>query len=217
MDVSIGVDVGKRRDPTAIAVAELAWRGGTRAGQHDHWVVRHLARLPLGIEYPEIAGEIARVYRAVAARVEPAHEEVVSTAGGVPITRTVPARLARVELYVDRTGVGEAVCDWLAADGIHPLGCLFVAGERRTRNGRSVTLGKAWLVSRLQSLAQSGRLHLPQTSEARAMEDELLNYEIRANEAGHDSFGAFKVGTHDDLVTAVALAVQVVPASVYVY
>jgi len=37
---------------------------------------------------------------------------------------------------------------------------------------------------------------------------ELLTYEIKVSENGADTYGAFKVGTHDDLATALGLAVQ---------
>ena len=40
------------------------------------------------------------------------------------------------------------------------------------------------------------------------MADELLDYEIRVDTDANDKYGAFKVGTHDDLVTALGLAVQ---------
>jgi len=74
-----------------------------------------------------------------------------------------------------------------------------------------VKLGKAWLVSRLQMLLQNGRLHLPRTAEAEALARELLDYEIRVSEDANDRYGAFRVGTHDDLVTALGLAVQLDP------
>jgi hypothetical protein len=70
-------------------------------------------------------------------------------------------------------------------------------------------LGKAYLVSRLQALLQCGRLHLPRTREAEVLTEELLDYEIRVDENANDKYGAFKVGVHDDLVTALGLAVQV--------
>jgi hypothetical protein len=39
------------------------------------------------------------------------------------------------------------------------------------------------------------------------MVQEVLNYEIHVSENGNDKYGAFAVGTHDDLVTAMGLAV----------
>lgn len=38
------------------------------------------------------------------------------------------------------------------------------------------------------------------------MLEELKVYEIRIDTDGHDSYGAFRVGRHDDLVTALGLS-----------
>ncbi len=84
----------------------------------------------------------------------------------------------------------------------------FTFGAKRTLEGETVRLGKAWLVSRLQALLQAVRLHLPQTAEAVALAQELLDYEIRVDPDGDAKFGAFTVGRHDDLVMAVGLATQ---------
>ena len=203
MDVVIGADIGQKQDPTAIAVAEMQWRGeGKREGRDDHWVIRHLGRLPLGTSYPEIVAELVRIVAAVMARVE--RVTIPLGPGAVEIKERVP----HVTLYVDGTGVGQPVVDLLDAAGAYPIGCYFTYGERRVQQGREVRLGKAWMVSRLQALAQTHRLHLPQTDEAEATRKELLDYEIRVSEDGHDTYGAFKTGKHDDLVTALGLAVQ---------
>jgi len=234
MDVLIGVDVGQKRDPTAICVAELEWRGGNTAGRDDHYIVRYLDRLPLGTAYPDVADEIVRIRNRIvqdlAKQPQPADARVtVSGAGapqgaaslngdrGVEIRQPLPPSHPTITLYVDATGVGQPVVDLLAAKGAHPLGCYFVHGERRTKFGREVRLGKAWMVSRLQVLAQSGRVHLPRTKEAEATRSELLDYEIRVSDDGHDTYGAFRTGKHDDLVTALGLATQAPPAAVYVY
>ncbi len=54
---------------------------------------------------------------------------------------------------------------------------------------------------------QTGRIHLPRTDKMDAMQRGLLDYEIRVNEHANEQYGAFTVGTHDDLVTALGLAV----------
>lgn len=180
MDVVIGVDVGQRTDPTAVAVVEAVDRDG-----RAHFLVRHLERLPLGTPYP-----------AVTARLRSIAEQVAERTGGVP------------SVYVDATGVGAPVVDLLRGAGLSVTPVYFTHGDRRTREAGEVRLGKAWLVSRLQVLLQDGRLHLPRTTEADALAKELLNYEIRVDQDGNDRYGAFKVGTHDDLVTALGLAVQ---------
>lgn len=119
-------------------------------------------------------------------------------------------------VYVDATGVGQPVVD-LLRDGLPGGGVVpvyFTHGDRRierqgARDRPEVSLGNAYLVSRLQALLQSFRLHLPsKVAEAKVLAEELLNYEIRVDENANDRYGAFRVGTHDDLVTAFGLAVQ---------
>jgi len=187
--VTIGIDIGQKRDPTAIAVAEMEWRAA--AGRtEDHYIVRHLQRLPLGTEYPAITARLGEVVANV-------HKH------GAPVQ----------SVYVDATGVGQPVVDQLKGAGLRITAVYFTYGDRRKENeDKSITLGKAFLVSRLKVLMQSGRIHLPQTDEMDAMQKELLDYEIRVDEQANDRYGAFKVGAHDDLVTALGLAVQKVPS-----
>ena len=185
--VTVGVDVGQRRDPTAIAVVEQEERRDTEV----HHMVRYLERMPLGSPYPAVAERVAAIVRGVHA----------ATSGEAPT------------LYVDATGVGTPIVDVLRAANVGDLAQLkavfFNHGDRRKVERGEVKLGKAWLVSRLQALLQSGLLHLPRNSEAEALGKELLDYEIRVTEDANDRYGAFRVGVHDDLVTALGLATQV--------
>jgi hypothetical protein len=191
MTVVLGVDIGQKRDPTAICVAE-AVRREVESRAETHFLVRHLERLPLGTPYPKVANRVARVTDRVQAR-----------AGESPA------------VFVDATGVGQPVVDLLREQTCTRtlVAVYFTHGDRRTEAKEAgqlrVSLGKAYLVSRLQALLQSARLHLPRTSEAEALTEELLDYEIRVDENANDKYGAFKVGVHDDLVTALGLAVQV--------
>ncbi len=230
--ITIGVDIGQKRDPTALAVVEKEERPSGRTktvtrtvynrseytvlgagsgfitnllnpydegeevtGQEPimetHYITRHLERLPLGTPYPQVVVRLVEV----AAR-------VAEKTGQEP------------DIYVDVTGVGAPVVDLIRAGGIKgrlwPV--YFVHGDRLTRQGGQMTLGKAYLVSRLQTLLQGGRIHLPKTQEAEALAKELLDYEIHVDEHANDTYGAFKVGTHDDLVTGLGLAVFYEPA-----
>jgi hypothetical protein len=93
-----------------------------------------------------------------------------------------------------------------------------VHGERRVEHGNSeIRMGKQWLVSRLQALAQTGRLHLPKTPEAEAARKELQDYEIKISDDGSDTYGVFRTGKHDDLVTAFGLATQPPPGHTEFY
>ncbi len=199
----IGIDIGQKHDPTAICVAEIVYRqfedpGRTRPRREAHYLVRHLERLPLGTPYPEVARRLDEICQRVAMR-----------------------RSRRPDVYVDATGVGTPVVDILKSSA-REMGFVwavyFTHGDRRVeqRQERKVSLGKAYLVSRVQALLQCRRLHLPDSPEARALAQELLDYEIRVDENANDRYGAFRVGTHDDLVTALGLAVQKEPSiSVY--
>jgi len=186
--VTIGIDIGQKSDPTAIAVVEMEWRGPDDR-RADHYLCRHLSRLPLGTSYPQVTERLGEI-----------------VAGVRDYKSSVRA------VYLDATGVGQPVADALKSAGVPVTPVYFTHGDRRTENeDRSVALGKAYLVSRLKVLMQGGRIHLARTEEMDAMQKELLDYEIRVNEHANETYGAFKTGAHDDLVTALGLAVQVTP------
>jgi hypothetical protein len=186
--LTLGVDVGQIRDPTAIALVEVDRREAAPHRSETHFIVRYLARLPLGTPYPEVAARVAEVANRAHGR------------GGCAPT-----------IYVDATGVGQPVVDLIVEkrSGGSVIAVYFTHGDRRTEEGRRVILGKAYLVSRLVALLQSRRVHLPESDEARTLAQELQDYEIRVDENANDRYGAFRVGTHDDLVTALGLAVQI--------
>jgi hypothetical protein len=186
-NVVIGVDIGQKVDPSAVCVCEPEERevDGRRS---VHYVVRHLERLPLGTPYPGVA------------------ERVAAVVGGVRRNIT-PGR--GISTYVDSTGVGSPLVDLIKAAGVRCRPVFFTWGDRRLeQDDGSITLGKAWLVSRLQVLLQCGRVLLPRTAEADALARELLDFEIKVDQDANEKYGSFKVGSHDDLVTALGLAVQ---------
>lgn len=205
MGVVVGVDIGQKYDLTAVAVVEHEWR--TREGrEEDHWLGRHLEGLPLGTPYPQVADRLTEVVGNVKERKRKFRQPLPW--GGYEV-RTVTSS---VTIYVDATGVGQLVVDEMSSCGLNPIAVYFTYGDKRTEEGWSgVKLGKAWLVSRLQTLLQGGRIHLPNTQETQSLARELLEYEIRVSEDANDRYGAFKVSTHNDLVTALGLAVQTAP------
>jgi len=210
--ICIGVDVGQIHDPTAIAVAEVSqlhdgrWKHiqprrayfdamGQFVPQHDadpvtvsEYTIRHIERVPLNTSYPDVAKRLADM-----------------------LCKPVFYR-RKVRVLIDVTGVGRPVYDDLRKEAslrhesreawIKPIS--FTHGEKYNRG--TGALAKAFLVSRLQSLLQSNRVHAPETREVKIMLDELRVYEIKVNQDGSDTYGAFKVGTHDDLATALGLA-----------
>lgn len=143
-----------------------------------HYIARHVERLALGTLYPAVVERLVEIN----------------------------SQLCGAHFWVDATGVGQPVVDLLREAGLRLTAVYLTGSDKVAREGGDLRLGKALLVSRLQVLLQSGRIHLPQTPEAQALVDELLNYEIRVNDNAHAQFGAFKTGTHDDLATALGLA-----------
>jgi hypothetical protein len=193
MRVSVGVDIGQKVDPTAIAVVEAV-----RKDEEWAFLTRHLERLPLGTPYKDAAQRTSEIVAGVRDRM------LASSASG---------RLERggIALYVDATGVGAPIVEILK-ERIGPRVCTiravyFTHGDRLTRREDGLSLGKAYLVSRMQALLQLKRIELPRTRVAEELAEELLDYEIRVDEDANDKYGAFKVGAHDDLVTALGLAV----------
>ena len=192
MDTVIGIDVGQKRDPTAVCVAQRESRDEDGRA-YTHYLIRHLERLPLGTPYPQVAERIGQIATGVKERT------------GYPPS-----------LFIDATGVGQPVVD-AVSQGRHELGQVtgvyFTHGDRvsEIQSGPryiGLSLGKSLLVSNLKVLLQNQRIHLPQTSEARALAQELVNYEIRIDEDANERYGAFRTGTHDDLVTALGLTLD---------
>lgn len=210
--VTIGVDIGQKIDPTAIVVCQATRRATGRMirgasygdGSFDQrrafetvFEARSMVRMPLGTSYPAVAARIAEVAAGVRAY----------NPGGVYLT-----------LVVDATGVGQPVVDILEGAlrgrGVRLCAATFTHGDRLDGQiyNREVRVGKAYLVSRLQALLQTDRLRLPpQHPEAAAMARELADYEIRIDQDANDRYGAFRVGQHDDYVTALGLAVLADP------
>lgn len=201
--LSIGIDLGQRRDPTAISVVEVMDIDGDAS--RWRYETRHIERLPLNTLYPAVADRVAEIER-----------NAVQTARRRHLGRFSADPDVFPQTFIDATGAVPAL-DFFRERGLDVVPCFFNHGDRRTEGadeeGRSqVTVGKGWLVNRLQSLAQSDRLRLPPNHpEAAAMIRELQDYEIKVDADANDKYGAFKVGTHDDLVTSLGLAVQWTP------
>lgn len=207
--LTVGVDIGQQRDPTAIAVLEAQtpyverpwWPRDLAPSPPPVFQCRFLERLPLGTPYPDVARRVAEIQRNASHK---AAQRVLERTGQYVSVHAVT--------YVDATGVGKPIVDLLQEHGADVTDCYFTHGDRRTEDGGRVTIGKAFLVARLQMLFQSGRMRLPEDHpEARPLKDELLDYEIRVDQNANDRYGAFKTGAHDDLVTALGLAAQIDP------
>lgn len=208
--VTIGIDVGKVRDPAAICIAE-AFPG-------DRHVVHRLERFPLDLPYTELARRLGDLYRKTTTRLVKEQEKADYKAGG--FMRKIDGEQykqedrarARVYVLADSTGCGLPVVDDLRERsgivGGHLCGVQFTAGygcdvHRGTTSG---TVSKSYLVSRLRAVIATDRLELPDTDEARALIAELGDFEQNLSDQGTPTFNA-RPGAHDDLLCATSLAV----------
>jgi hypothetical protein len=79
-----------------------------------------------------------------------------------------------------------------------------------------------WLVlKREKPERETGTLRVAsELPEAETLMNELLNFQVKITAAANDTYGAWREGTHDDLVLAVALTcwwVSVAPAPVMIW
>lgn len=176
----IGIDLGRNHDHTAIAIIH---RVETLYG--PHLLVRFLERLPLGSPYPLVVEHIADLVR----------------------------HCRECALIVDATGVGEPVVDSLRRAG---LGCEIAAvtitsGQRESRTGSHYCVPKQDLIAGLQLAMEKDELRVARSlPDAAALLRELLSVRVRSGfGSGSRSLriGADGYGEHDDLVTALSLAV----------
>jgi hypothetical protein len=149
----------------------------------NHYDVRHLMRLPLGMSYPNIVADIGHML----------HRE--------------PLRSGETELVIDETGVGRAVGDIFAQAGLKPVGVTITGGNEETQAGnRRYTVPKANIISLLDAKLHCGELKFSAAlREAAAMESELKDFRRHVSESGRYTFQA-RASKHDDLVLSCGLA-----------
>jgi threonine dehydrogenase-like Zn-dependent dehydrogenase len=186
----VGVDLGQTQDYTAIAVVERVELKGEWDAVEFAWRkvvalrLRHLERVPLGTSYVDVVERAARV------------------------TRT--SKLAgRCELVVDATGVGRPVVDLLRKTrmGGKIIPVTFTGGNTESRTNGYYGVPKRDLITGLKILLQRGALQIAAGMEyGPALVKEMGDMRVKVTRSGYEQFEAWREGTHDDLVFAVALA-----------
>ena len=186
----VGVDLGQSRDFTAIAVVERAELQGDWAAAVWAWRkevklrLRFLERVPLGTPYPEIVERVVQVTRS--------------------------GQLAgRCYLAVDGTGVGRPVVDLLrkAQPGCPLMPAIITSGGLETMDQGYYKVPKRDLIIGMQVLLQQRELQIAGgLADGPALLKEMADMQVKVSLAGNEQYGAWREGTHDDLVLAVALA-----------
>ncbi len=186
--VRLGVDIGKKRDYTALVVTS----DEIRDGKH-HFTTHSVERLPLDTSYPAVVDRIVEVMAKLQAKNERRRE-----AGELALRR---------ELLIDSTGVGGALIDLVRENGLKPIAVTLVGGDLvNEHEPHRVSMGKGYMVGRLQVLLQTKRLRLPESAEAHILATELHDYTGQTTDNGHTAWNA-RSGQHDDLVIALGLSV----------
>jgi len=191
----IGTDLGQRRDPSAIAIAErreqilhgfdhLHWLP-TAEKLPAEWIVRRLERIPLGTPYTNVVDRLAVIAN---------HPQIRGNAW----------------LVLDATGVGAPVVDMVRARNlpVHLMPVVLTAGAAENFDGRTWHVPKVDLFARLQMLLEQRLLRIAKgTRDSGTLIRELIDVRTRPTRRGNIRIGADACHQHDDLVMAVALAV----------
>jgi hypothetical protein len=186
IEYTVGLDLGKSQDYSALCVAE---RTAPPTGEVTY-AVRHLHRWPLGTSYTQVASDLAElVYR---------------------------PELKLPRIAADKTGVGTAVIEMIeqaieARAGerraeLCPV--LITGGHGHSRApDRTWHVAKVELVSVLQAVLSGRRLKIAEElPDAEILVGELTTFSTKITLAGNETFEAWRERDHDDMVLAVAMA-----------
>jgi hypothetical protein len=194
---TIGLDLGKRQDYTALTVlGEREKKGKVRTGEKrasapyqwsfsEYWL-QHLRRWQLGTKYSTIAEDVGE------------------------LTRRRPFRETETTLVVDRGGVGEAVFEQIEDEAgggpVELQGITITGGKSVTRAGPGhLRVPKRDLVAALQVAVQNEEIRAASELELwPTLRSEMESFTAEITETGHDTYEA-RQGEHDDLVLALAL------------
>jgi hypothetical protein len=178
----LGLDLGQAQDYSALVVLETTDTDPPRT-----YAGRHLQRWSLGTSYPTVAKDAAGIAEAMA----------LSWRG-------------RVTLAVDATGVGRAVVDLLRREPmphVHLIPILITGGDAVTQDKGFWHVPKRDLIASVQVALQTQRLKIAAAlPEAATLTRELENFQMKITLAGHDTYGAWRENSHDDLTLGLSVA-----------
>ena len=197
----LGLDLGQAKDFSALAIIERESRattiGSNGAGANClntkdeinslHCI--HLHRWQLRTSYPAIVADVVRMINALDPERSP---------DGKPV------------LAIDATGVGAPVVDLFKREKINAelIPIQIVGGANVSAENGMTRVPKRDLVSVVQVGLQNRKLKIASGLDlAETLARELQNFTVKITDAANDVYGAWREGTHDDLVLAVALAV----------
>jgi hypothetical protein len=156
----VGLDLGQRRDYSAVAVVErIDHRRAFQGTAFARLVVRYAERLPLGTPYPRVVDRVRAIVRS-------------------------DALAGNCALAVDATGVGAPVVDMLRAARLGcDLSAVVITGADRAA-GSSVP--KRDLMAEVLMLLEQGRLKIGKLREGPRLVRELMDVRESSGRIGAD-------------------------------
>jgi hypothetical protein len=186
----IGLDLGQVKDFSALGIIECIRTITDGDGKNEITQLNciHLQRWQLRTSYPAIVADVVQMINGL--------DPLLSQGG-------------KVTLAIDATGVGAPVVDLFKREKINaelrPI--QIVAGSNVSSEFGMTRVPKRDLVSNVQVGLQNRTLKIAAGLElAEVLSRELQNFTVKITDAANDVYGAWREGTHDDLVLAVALA-----------
>ena len=189
MGFIFGLDLGQSQDYSALVLLERTPPRLDEAPMQApvqipaFYTLRYAHRWPLGTDYVRVVRDVA-------------HRLARQPVGG------------EAALVVDRTGVGQAVVDFIRKARLRPIAVHVHGGVNVTTDSPHYGVPKRDLVGVVQILLQQERIVFP-----RAMPligpllKELQSFRVTLDpHTAHDSYSAWREQDHDDLVFALALA-----------
>ena len=146
---------------------------------------------------------------------QPYHVEKMGRWRGIAYTEIVSKivsickapKLKGNKLVIDFTGVGRPVYDMFVAAKLSPIGISITGGKEVTGSGNIKNVPKEILMSFTKVLFQNHNIIIHKGPYRDILKQELSNIEYKQSDAtGHTSYGAWRSGSHDDLLLAVELA-----------
>jgi hypothetical protein len=195
----IGLDLGQAQDFSALAIIECVRSVNAFDGKDQITALNciHLQRWQLRTSYPAIVADVVRMINGLDPLLSP---------NGKPT------------LAIDATGVGAPVVDLFKREQIRAeLKPIQIVGGANVSSEFGMTrVPKRDLVSCVQVGLQNRTLKIAAGLElAETLSRELQNFSVKITDAANDVYGAWREGTHDDLVLAVALALWTANQPVY--
>ena len=196
MGFFVGLDLGQSADYSALAVVQGGKEVGEGGQAKTFLHLRHLERYPLRTPYTAVADGVATLMLS----------EVLNRDQYDPWRGRVAK--PKLELLVDKTGVGVAVTDLLKERGFKFTAVTIHGGERVTRSKGAYNVPKLDLVAALEVPFHAETLKVAKGLELwDALCEELQNFRRKVNtKTAHTSFEHWRETDHDDLVLAAALA-----------